>query len=192
MTYYDMATKEEFAKLQAENESLKQENERLKNELIRLIGRNLDLSERLEEDIELRRRVAVARELLEGNVERQRNADLQDDAQLMALIELRVEQELPYVRTDFDGAALAELLGVSQARLARLFRHQTLYRTADAYIDNLRLLRALRLLYEKPNWNIAAVAEESGIGNVRTLQRRVQDAVGMTPVEYRLLLTQGR
>ena len=48
MTYYDMATKEEFAKLQAENESLKQENERLKNELIRLIGRNLDLSERLE------------------------------------------------------------------------------------------------------------------------------------------------
>ena len=187
-----MATKEEIAKLQTENESLKQENERLKNELIRLIGRNLDLSERLEEDIELRRRVAVARELLEGNVERQRNADLQDDAQLMALIELRVEQEHPYVRTDFDGAALAELLGVSQARLARLFRHQTLYRTADAYIDNLRLLRALRLLYEKPNWNIAAIAEESGIGNVRTLQRRVQDAVGMTPVEYRLLLTQGR
>ena len=36
---------------------------------------------------------------------------------------------------------------------------------------------------------IAAVAEESGIGNVRTLQRRVQEVVGMTPVDYRRMLT---
>ena len=34
-----------------------------------------------------------------------------------------------------------------------------------------------------------AVAEESGIGNVRTLQRRIQEVVGMTPVEYRRMLT---
>ena len=183
---------EDLKKLQAENAALKQEISRLKDELIRLIGRNLDLSERLEEDTEMRRRTEVARELLEGNIQRQRNADLQDDAQLMALIELRVEQERLFSKPDFDAAALAELIGVSQARLARLFHHQTIYRTPDAYIDNLRLLTALRLLYEKPSWNIAAIAEESGIGNVRTLQRRVQDAVGMTPVEYRLLLTQDK
>ena len=61
--------------------------------------------------------------------------------------------------------------------------------SSSAYIDNLRVLGALRMLREKPQWSIAAIAEESGIGNVRTLQRRVQEVVGMTPAEYRRLLT---
>lgn len=182
-------TKDEIQRLQDENAALRKEVEQLKNELIRLVSRNLDLSERLEEDLEMRRRTNVALELLRGNIERQRNADLKDDAQLMALIELHVEQDRPHLKSDFDAAALARLLGVSQERLNRLFRHQTIHRTPEAYIDNLRVLAALRMLRDKPQWSIAAVAEESGIGNVRTLQRRVQEVVGMTPVDYRRLLT---
>ena len=182
-------TKEDIQRLQEENAALREEVERLKNELIRLVSRNLDLSERLEEDLEMRRRTDVARELLNGNIERQRNADLKDDAQLMALIELQVEENGPHLKPDFDSAALAQLLGVSKERLARLFSHQTIYRTADAYIDNLRVLAAMRMLREKPQWSIAAVAEESGIGNVRTLQRRMQEVIGMTPVDYRRMLT---
>ena len=182
-------TKEEIQQLQEENAALRKEVEQLKNELIRLVSRNLDLSERLEEDLEMRRRTDVARELLNGNIERQRNADLKDDAQLMALIELRVEEDRLHLKPDFDSAALAELLGVSKERLARLFHKQTIYRTPEAYIDNLRVLAALRMLREKPQWSIAAVAEESGIGNVRTLQRRMQEVVGMTPVDYRRMLT---
>ena len=176
-------------KLHAENEALRQEVSRLKDEMIRLVGRNLDLADRLEANFELRLRSDVARELLNGNIERQRNADLQDDAQLMALIELRVEEDRPHLNPDFDSTELAHLLGVSRERLLRLFRHQTIYRTPEAYLDNLRMLTALRLLREKPQWSIAAVAEESGIGNVRTLQRRMQEVIGMTPVEYRLMLT---
>ena len=176
-------------KLQADNEAFRQEVSRLKDEMIRLVGRNLDLADRLEANFELRLRSDVARELLNGNIERQRNADLQDDAQLMALIELRVEEDRPHLNPDFDSTELAHLLGVSRERLLRLFRHQTIYRTPEAYLDNLRMLTALRLLREKPQWSIAAVAEESGIGNVRTLQRRMQEVIGMTPVEYRLMLT---
>ncbi len=184
-----MTREENIKKLQNENEALKKEVEHLKNEIIRLVNRNLALSERLEEDIELRRRTEVAVDILNGNIERQRNADLQDDAQLMALIELKVEAERPHLKPDFNAAELARLLGVSQERLNRLFRHQTIHRTPEAYIDNLRVLGALRMLREKPQWSIAAIAEESGIGNVRTLQRRVQEVVGMTPAEYRRLLT---
>lgn len=143
----------------------------------------------LENNQELRRRTEVAREIMEGNIERQRNADLRDDGQLMALIEMRVEKDRPHLKPDFDSAALAEMLGVSQARLAQLFRHQTIHRTPDAYIDNLRTLAALRLLREKPNYTIAVVAEEAGFSNVRTLQRRIQEAIGMSPVDYRLMLT---
>ena len=182
-------TKEEIKQLQDENAFLKGEVERLKDELVRMVSRNLDLSERLEYDVELRRRTEVAREIMEGNIERQRNADLRDDGQLMALIEMRVEKDRPHLKPDFNAVALAEMLGVSQARLAQLFRHQTIHRTPDAYIDNLRTLTALRLLREKPNYTIAVVAEEAGFSNVRTLQRRIQEAIGMSPVDYRLMLT---
>ena len=179
----------ELQQLQAENAALREEIDQLKDEMMRLISRNLDLSERLEDDVDLRRRVEVARELLEGNIERQRNADLQDDGQLMALIEMRVESDMLHQDPDFDTAALARLLGVSQERLNRLFRRQTIYRTPEAYIDNIRLLSAMRMLREQPNYTIAVIAEEAGFGNVRTLQRRFQEAIGMTPVEYCLMMT---
>ena len=184
-------TPEEIQHLQAENESLRKELEHLKNEMIRLVSRNLDLSERLESDVELRRRAEVARQMMEHNLERQRNADLKDDAQLLALIELKMEQDRSHLNTNFSAADLAELLGVSQARLNRLFQKQTIYRTPEAYIDNLRVLTALRLLRERPQYTIAAIAEEAGFGNVRTLQRRIQDTIGMTPVEYRLMFIKG-
>jgi transcriptional regulator GlxA family with amidase domain len=181
--------KEDIKQLQEENAFLKKEVERLKDELVRMVSRNLDLTERLEYDVELKRRTEVAREIMEGNLERQRNADLQDDGQLMAIIEMRLEKDHPHLQPDFDATALAEMLGVSMTRLVQLFRHQTIHRTPDAYIDNLRVLTALRLLREQPNYTIAVVAEEAGFSNVRTLQRRIQEAIGMSPVDYRLMLT---
>ena len=184
-----MAKEKDIEQLQAENAALRQEIDRLKDELIRLVGRNLDLTERMEEDVELRRRTEVAKELLDGNVTRQRNADLQDDGQLMALIELRMEQEKHYTQPDFNARSMAELLGISHERLIKLFRRKTIHRTPDTYIDNLRTLHALRLLREHPNYTIAVIAEEAGFANVRTLQRRIQDAIGMTPVDYRVMLT---
>jgi len=102
---------------------------------------------------------------------------------------MRLEKDRPHLRPDFSASDLAELLGVSQARLNQLFRHQTIHRTPEAFIDNLRVLAALRLLREQPNYTIAVVAEEAGFSNVRTLQRRIQNAIGMSPVDYRLMLT---
>jgi transcriptional regulator GlxA family with amidase domain len=182
----------ELEQLRAENAALREEVSQLKDEMIRLVSRNLDLTERFEDDVDLRRRVQVAREIFDGNIERQRNADLQDDGQLLALIEMRVEQDMLHQDPGFDAPALARLLGVSQERLSRLFHKQTIYRTPEAYIDNIRLLSAMRLLREEPNYNIAVIAEEAGFGNVRTMQRRFQDAVGMTPVEYRLMMTRDK
>ena len=181
--------KDEIKQYQDEIASLNKEIDRLKSEMMRLVSRNLDLSERLEWDVDLRRRTQAAREIMEARVERQRNADLQDDGQLMALIEIRIEKDRPHLRPDFGPNELADMLGVSMTRLYQLFRHQTIHRTPEAYIDNLRTLAALRLLREKPNYTIAVIAEEAGFSNVRTLQRRIQDAIGMSPVDYRLMLT---
>ena len=179
----------ENARLQTQLAEARQEMEQLKDALVRMVNRNLDLSERLEKDDELRRRVEVAREIMDNRVERQRNADLKDDGVLMALIEELVEKDRPHLKPDFNAAALAELLGVSQHRLSLLFRHQTRYNTPEAYIDNLRTLAALRLLRDKSMYTIPVIAEEAGFSSVRTLQRRIQEAIGMTPVEYRLIFT---
>ena len=181
--------KDEVKRLEAEVARLQEEIFSLKGEMIRLVRRNLDLTERLEEDMELKRRVEVAREIFEDNVERQKNANLKDDGQLMALIELRLEENRSHLNPDFDSKQLAELLGVSQDRLMRLFRNKSIYRTPDAYIDNLRTLNALRLLRTKPNYNIASIAEDSGFNHVRTMQRRIMDVIGMTPADYRALFT---
>ena len=189
-------TDQEASRLQADNErlqaeitELRQQIEDFKDQFIRLMNRNLALSEQLEENVEVRRRAEVARELMEGNAKRQRNADLQDDAQLLALIELKLEENHAHLAPDFGPPQLAELLGISQARLGKLFRNLSMYRTPEAYLDNLRTIEAMRLLREKPNYSIAAIAEESGLGKIRTLQRRIQNVIGMTPVEYRLLFT---
>ncbi|MBR6981706.1 MAG: AraC family transcriptional regulator [Prevotella sp.] len=183
-----MAT-EDVKQMQEEIDFLKNEVERLKNQVIHLVGRNIELTERLEYDVELRRRTEVARELIEAHAERLHNADLQDDGELMALIEMRVEKERPHFNPDFSAKDLADMLGVSMNRLTRLFRNQTMHRSPDAYIENLRTLAALKLLRNKPNYTIAAIAADTGFSNIRTLQRRIQEVVGMSPVEYRLMLT---
>ena len=182
-------TEKEIKLMQAENERLRADNARLQSEIIRLIGRNLDLSERLESDVETRRRAEVARVLMQENIERQRNADLQDDSQLLALIDLRLEEKRSHLNPDFDSRQLAELLGVSQERLIKLFRNKSIYRTPEAYIDNLRTMNAMRMLRTQHNYSIAAIAEASGFNHVRTLQRRIMDVTGMTPADYRALFT---
>ena len=122
-------------------------------------------------------------------MERLRNADLRDDAQLMAIVETEVEGQRLHLNPEFDAVALAKLIGVSKERLERLFRNKSMYRTPEGYIDNLRLLAALRLLREKPNYSIASISDEAGFKHVRTMQRKMVDALGLTPAEYRALYT---
>ena len=95
-------TEEDIREMQAEIERLRADNARLQSEMIRLVSRNLNLSEQLEVDVELHRRFEVARTLMKENIERQRNADLRDDGQLLALIDLRLEEKRSHLNPDFD------------------------------------------------------------------------------------------
>lgn len=110
-----------------------------------------------------------------------------ENEQLMAIVETKVEGDRFHLDPEFDADALAKLIGVSKERLDRLFRNKSMYRTPEAYIDNLRLLTAMRLLREKPNYNIASISENAGFKHVRTMQRKLMDVLGLTPAEYRAL-----
>ena len=148
--------------LEQEIARLEQENERLDLENVRLLGRNLLMSEQLNSWYELRQRVGWLKAEMERGRRLSMQADLVDDAELLA--------------------------GVSQARLMRLFRNSTIFRSADEYLENLRLVRALQLLRDHPEYGIAAVSAEAGYNSVRTLQRRMVEVVGMTPVEFRIMV----
>jgi transcriptional regulator GlxA family with amidase domain len=79
-------------------------------------------------------------------------------------------------------------MGVSQARLMRLFRNSTIFKSPEEYLENMRLMRALKLLRDHPQYGIAAVSAEAGYNSVRTLQRRMSEIIGMTPVEFRMMI----
>ena len=171
------ALKDSVAQLEAENRQL--------------VSRNLQLSEQLCIWYELRQRVNWLKEELQNNQRMVLKADMADDAELLAIIENRLEQDPSTVNGDFDGVKLAQLLGVSQNRLTRLFRNTT-YKSADDYLDYIRLIRGLQMLREHPEYGIASVSEDAGFNSVRTFQRKCNEAVGMSPVEFRMLVDKSK
>ena len=171
----------EIARLEAENERLDMEN-------VSLLGRNLLMSEQLNSWYELKQRVNWLKAEMQRGRRLQMQADQVDDAELLAMLENRLEQEPQLVTADFGTAEMAELMGVSQARLMRLFRNSTIFKSPDEYLENLRLMRALQLLRDHPEYGIAAVSADAGYNSVRTLQRRMSEVIGMTPVEFRMMI----
>ena len=166
---------------------LEQENERLDIENVRLMGRNLLMSEQLNSWYELKQRVNWLKAEMQRGQRLMAKADMVDDAELLAMLENRLEQEPDLVTAEFGMKELAELIGVSQARLIRLFRNSTIFRSPDEYLENIRLMRALQLLRDHPEYGIAAISAEAGYNSVRTLQRRMSEVIGMTPVEFRMM-----
>jgi transcriptional regulator GlxA family with amidase domain len=173
--------------LEKEIARLEQENERLDIENVRLMGRNLLMSEQLNSWYELKQRVNWLKAEMQRGQRLMAKADMVDDAELLAMLENRLEQEPGLVTAEFGMKELAELIGVSQARLIRLFRNSTIFRSPDEYLENIRLMRALQLLRDHPEYGIAAISAEAGYNSVRTLQRRMSEVIGMTPVEFRMM-----
>ena len=169
-----------------ELEQLRAENARLREENQRLVSRTLALSDRLDVWYDTRMKVQLLKELMLADRRRMARADLKDDTELLALIEARVEKEKPHLKPDFDAEALARLLHVTPLRLSRLFRNNTPHHTPE--VDFRRVISAMELMRRQPNYSVAAVAQDVGFSSVRTLQRRMQQAIGLTPVEFRLLI----
>ena len=119
------------------------------------------------------------------------NDDLKTQLDRMEKQQTRLEQDTSLLKGEFSGSQLATLIGVSQARLTKLFRNTT-YKSADDYLDFVRLVRAMQLLREHPEYGIVGVSEDAGFKSVRTFQRHMQEAVGMSPVEFRMMLEKNK
>ena len=136
---------------------------------------------------DVRRRIEMLKDLVIRHKELLKEADLRDDDELMAVIETRLEESLCYTNPDFGLKELADLIGTTQTRIVELFRRSTLHKSLDDYLDYLRLLRSMFFLQTESSWSIAACAQEAGFTVIRSFNRKFQDAIGMTPHEFRLL-----
>ena len=171
-----------------QTQELRNEVELLQKANLDLINRNMQLGQQMDAYYDVRRRIQILKELVIRHKELMRQADMRDDDELMALIETRLEQELPHADPNFGLKELAEFIGTTQTRILDLFRRSSQYRSVDDYLDYLRLLLSMNYLQTKPSWGIAACAQEAGFTVIRSYNRKFQDALGMTPHEFRQLL----
>ena len=183
---------EQVQSLQEANHKLGKHVRLLQETNLELVNRNMSMSQQLDIYYDVRRRIQMLKELVIRHQELMSKADMRNDDELMALIETRLEQEHPYEDPNFGLAELADFIGTSKSRLIKLFRNLQLYRSADDYLDYMRLLRSMYYLQSKPSWGIAACAQEAGFAVVRTYNRKYLDIIGMTPGEFRQLLETGR
>ena len=181
----DKDVTKELEELQKEVARLREVNNNIVTALQQLVERNVTLYERLDVFYYARIHAQWLKEMVRKHREIVAHADLRDDKELMAIIDARIEAENIPLPPEFGLAELAELIGVTQTRLKDLFRKSTIYRTADKYLDNLRLLRALSLLRKHPEYSIEAISQEAGFASVRTLNRKIQETIGLTPGIYR-------
>ena len=154
---------------------------------VNLINRNMQLGQMVDAYYDVRRRIEMLKDLVIRHKELLKEADLRDDDELMAVIETHLEENLSYTNPDFGLKELAELVGTTQTRIVELFRRSTLHKSLDDYLDYLRILRSMFLLQTQPSWSIAACAQEAGFTVIRSFNRKFQDAIGMTPHEFRIL-----
>ena len=154
---------------------------------VNLINRNMQLGQMVDAYYDVRRRIEMLKDLVIRHKELLKEADLRDDDELMAVIETHLEENLSYTNPDFGLKELAELVGTTQTRIVELFRRSTLHKSLDDYLNYLRILRSMFLLQTQPSWSIAACAQEAGFTVIRSFNRKFQDAIGMSPHEFRLL-----
>ena len=180
----DKNEKKELEELRQEVAYLRDLNSHLVTATQQLVERNVDLYERLDVYNYVRIHAEWLKEMVRKHREVVAHADLRDDKELLTIIEARIEGENIPLPPEFGLKEVADLVGVTQSRIKDLFRRKTIHHTVDKYLDYLRLLRALRLLKDQPGYSIEAIAHEAGFATVRTLNRKIQDTIGMTPGIY--------
>ena len=171
-----------------ENDALRQRMADLEKANNELVIHNMQLSQKMDAYYDVRRRIHIYKELLARHTEFLRHADLRSDDELLAVIESRLETERTYENQDFGVKELADMMETSQSRIQELFRNSPLYKSAEDYLDYMRILRSMYYLMAKREWNVAACAQEAGFSAIRSFNRKFQDALGMSPHEFRKLL----
>ena len=107
-----------------------------------------------------------------------------DDA-LFAQIHDTIVREQLYLNPACDRQMLIDRFGLSKERIGAAFAKGSSHPSLSAYINDLRLEHAYKLLLDQPGLDLGQVAQQSGFSSRKYFGDRFKSRYGMTPSEFR-------
>ena len=114
-----------------------------------------------------------------------RMEDNGDEFALFAQMENRIRAERLYADQGIQRDEIAEVLGMKRETINQLLNRFAGGISIPAYLNNIRLSEACKMLREQPEATVSSVADQVGL-TPRNLQRLFREQYGMSPSEYRI------
>ena len=113
------------------------------------------------------------------------------DEQLFLCLRDLIENEKLFLQSDFGRQTLIDRTGLSKERIGAAFSQGSDSASLPAYVRELRLDYAVRLMNEKPELNVEQVSMANGFTSTDTFTRNFRAKYGMTPTTYKQTQNQG-
>ena len=110
------------------------------------------------------------------------------DEQLFLCLRDLIENEQLFLKPDFGRQTLIDHTGLSKERIGAAFAQGSDSVSLPAYVRELRLDYAVRLMNDQPDIAVELVSQASGFANADTFTRNFRAKYGMTPTTYKQTL----
>ena len=110
------------------------------------------------------------------------------DEQLFLCLRDLIENEQLFLKPDFGRQTLIEHTGLSKERIGAAFAQGSDSVSLPAYVRELRLDYAVRMMNDQPDIAVELVSQASGFTNADTFTRNFRAKYGMTPTTYKQTL----
>ena len=110
------------------------------------------------------------------------------DEQLFLCLRDLIENEKLFLKPDFGRQTLIDHTGLSKERIGAAFAQGSDSVSLPAYVRELRLDYAVRLMNDQPDIAVEMVSQSSGFTNADTFTRNFRAKYGMTPTTYKQTL----
>ena len=108
-----------------------------------------------------------------------------DEAELFGYLRDLIESEQLFLRPDFSRQTLIDRTGFSKERIGAAFSQGGESLSLPAYIRELRLDYAVRMMNSQPDIAVEQVSQASGFTSADTFTRNFRAKYGMTPTTYK-------
>ena len=96
-----------------------------------------------------------------------------------------IESEQMFLQPDFGRQTLIDRTGLSKDRIGAAFAQGSDMNSLPAYVRELRLDYAIRLMNDQPDIAVEQVSQASGFTSADTFTRNFRTKYGMTPTAYK-------
>ena len=107
------------------------------------------------------------------------------DEQLFLCLRDLIESEKLFLQPDFGRQTLIDRTGLSKDRIGAAFAQGSDSNSLPAYVRELRLDYAIRLMNAQPDITVEQVSQTSGFTSADTFTRNFRAKYGMTPTAYK-------